>query len=78
MNDESTPANHWSDTVRNMAITAAQIASLLLILEHAGWSLRDHVKQLRERWERWHREQEFELFYQLVWSRRPKIGGDEE
>ena len=75
--NEETGANHWSDTVRNMAITAVQLASLLLILEHYGCSLRDHVKGLRERWERWHRQQEFELFYQLVWSKRPKIGDDE-
>jgi hypothetical protein len=76
--NEETGAGHWSDTVRNMAITAVQIASLLLILEHAGWKWRDSLRGLRGRFERWHRQQEFELFYQLVWSRRPKIGGDDE
>ena len=71
MNDETVDGHHWSDTVRNLAIAAVQIASIFMLLEHAGWSLRDHLRELRQRFVRWHRQQVFELYYRSVWPTIP-------
>jgi len=71
MDENESAGCDWSDRVRNVAITAVQVATLLLIAEHAGWKLRERLGELRKRWTRWQREQEFELYYQRVW--RPAL-----
>lgn len=68
------PETDWSDRVRNLAIAAAQVATILMVAEHLHWSLLDWLRQLRARYERWLRQQQFELFYSTVW---PRLRGED-
>jgi hypothetical protein len=67
----------WSDRMVNLCAAAVQVCTLLLILEHSGWQLSDKLAQLRQRYRRWVRQQEFELYYQYVWKSLRHATGDE-
>lgn len=66
--DEQETGHHWSDTLRNIAIASVQVATLLLIAEHAGWRIGDRLREARNRYTRWLRDQEFELYWRYLWK----------
>lgn len=67
----------WSTHVRNVTIALVQIASLLVIAEHFHWDIARAIRDQLERYRRWLRQCEFELFYTTVWPGRRSAGDDE-
>lgn len=60
----------WTERISNICIAAVQIASLLIIADQLQLDLAGALRERVERFKRWQRHQEFELFYRLVWPAR--------
>jgi hypothetical protein len=65
---------HWSDTFRNLTIAFCQIAAVYLMAHELGafgdWSFEEWLKKVPSELRKWHRKQEFELYYNYVWPLR--------
>ena len=58
----------WSERVRNLAMAAAYVASVMVVAEQLGCDFDPHrfLDAARERYRRWLRGQEFELYYRFI------------
>ena len=70
----------WTAQVMHLAVAAVQIASLLIIADQLQLDIAGALREKVERFKRWQRHQEFELFYRLVWptKHREDTGGNGE
>jgi hypothetical protein len=68
----------WSERLMYLATAAVQIASLYMITEHMHWAIGQKLQDQVQRYQRWLRGQEFDLYYRAVWpSKRPEEIEDE-